>query len=60
MSRDQIKDLYEAELRARELDIPPEVVLDADVSLMTADYLAAARAFARAKARAVSRSSSVA
>jgi hypothetical protein len=45
MSRDQLKDLYRAELRARDLDVPSEVILDADVSLMTADYVSAARAF---------------
>jgi hypothetical protein len=48
MSRDQIKDLYKAELRARGLDIPPEVLLDADVSLMIGEYLAAVRYFGQA------------
>jgi len=44
---EQIKDLYEAELRARGLDIPPEDILDAHVCLITGDYLAAARVFGR-------------
>jgi hypothetical protein len=46
-SRVRVKDLYKAELRARGLDIPPEIILDADVSRITADYLAAARLFGR-------------
>jgi hypothetical protein len=46
-SREQIKDLYQAELRARGLDIPPEDILDAHVSLITGDYLAAARVVGR-------------
>ena len=37
-SREQVKELYQAELRARGLDIPMEAVLDVEVSLITGDY----------------------
>ena len=37
-SREQVKALYQAELRARGLDIPMEAVLDVEVSLIAGDY----------------------
>jgi hypothetical protein len=37
-SREQIRELYEAELRARGLKIPPEALLDAQVDAITGDY----------------------
>jgi hypothetical protein len=42
-SRDEIKDLYITELRARGLKSPPDAVLDADVAAITGDYLPSAR-----------------
>jgi hypothetical protein len=37
-SREQVKDLYTAELHARGLEVPPEILLDAEVMLLTGDY----------------------
>jgi len=37
-SREQVTVLYRAELRARGLDIPPKILLDVEVSLITGDY----------------------
>jgi hypothetical protein len=37
-NRQEIRDLYEAELRARVLEIPPEEILDAEVDAITGDY----------------------
>ena len=37
-SREQVKERYQAELRARGLDVPMEAVLDVEVSLSTGDY----------------------
>lgn len=50
MSPEQIKDLYKAELRARGVDIPPEVLLDTEVSLIASDYRAAMRSFGQSLA----------
>jgi hypothetical protein len=36
--RQEIRDLYAAELRARELEIPPDDILDAEVDAITGDY----------------------
>jgi hypothetical protein len=41
MSREQIKELYKAELRARELDDPPDAYIDAQVSLIAGDVTSA-------------------
>jgi len=37
-SWEEIRDLYESELRARGLEIPPEEILDAHVDAITGDY----------------------
>jgi hypothetical protein len=38
MSREQVKELHKAELRARGLDVLPEAFLDVEVSLIAGDY----------------------
>jgi hypothetical protein len=42
-NREEIKDLYRAELCARGLKIPPENILDAAVDAMTGNYLPSVR-----------------
>jgi hypothetical protein len=37
-SPEQVKELYQAELRARGLDVPMKAVLDVEVSLISGDY----------------------
>jgi hypothetical protein len=46
-SREEIKDLYLAELRSRGLGIPPQEILDADVDALTGNYLTGARLLGR-------------
>ncbi len=46
-SREEIRDLYESELRARGMRIPSEDALDAVVDAITGDYLSSARLLAR-------------
>jgi hypothetical protein len=58
MIREQIKNLYETELRARGPDMPPDALLDAEVSLIVGDWLAATRFWA--SRQAASRNSSAA
>jgi hypothetical protein len=47
MSREQIKDLYEAELDARGLEVPMGEMLDADVDAIAGNYLTGVRLFGR-------------
>lgn len=54
-SREQVKELYKAELRARGLDIPMEAVLDVEVSLISGDYPAGTGPAGRALGRLVQR-----
>jgi hypothetical protein len=49
-SREQVTDLYKAELRTRGMEIPPKPILDAKVSPMAGDYLSAGRLFDRSRA----------
>ncbi len=49
-NREEIKDLYLAELRSRGLKIPPEDVLDAKADAITGDYLPSARLLGRSLA----------
>jgi hypothetical protein len=42
-NREQIRDLYKAELRARGLETPPDEILDAEVDAITGDYRSIAR-----------------
>jgi hypothetical protein len=49
-SREEIKDLYESELRSRGLPIPSEDVLDANVDAITGNYLPGARLLGRCMA----------
>ena len=44
MSREQIRDLYVTELRARGLEVPPDAVLNAQAALIAGDYGLAGRA----------------
>ena len=46
-SREQIRELYEAEMRARGLAMPPEEILDAQVDAITGDYRAITRLMSR-------------
>jgi hypothetical protein len=47
MSREQIRDLYEAELDARGLEIPMGEMLDADVDAIAGNYVTRVRLFGR-------------
>ncbi len=49
-SRQEIRDLYEAELRSRGLPIPSEEVLAANVDAITGNYLPGARLLGRSLA----------
>jgi hypothetical protein len=49
-SREEIRDLYEAELRSRGLPIPSEDVLAANVDAITGNYLPGARLLGRSLA----------
>ena len=42
-SREELKDLYIAELRSRGLNIPREQILDANIDAITGNYLPAFR-----------------
>ena len=44
MSREQIRDMYVAELRARGLEVPPDALLNAQAALIAGDYGLAGRA----------------
>jgi hypothetical protein len=46
-NREQIRDLYTAELRARGLKIPPDEILDAEVDAISGDYRPIARLMGR-------------
>lgn len=46
-SRGQIREMYEAELRARGLRVPPEEILDANVEAVSGNYIPSVRALAR-------------
>jgi hypothetical protein len=50
MSREEVRRLYIAELRARGQDVPPEPVLDADVDLLTGHPLRGFRRILKADA----------
>jgi len=50
LSREQIKDLYQAELRARGLEVSPDVILDAHVSVIAGDCHPDVRLLGRALA----------
>ncbi|HEY6791493.1 MAG TPA: hypothetical protein VI365_29695 [Trebonia sp.] len=52
-SREEIRDLYIAELRARGQEIPSEEALDANVAALTGNYLPTARIVGRAAVEAV-------
>jgi hypothetical protein len=54
-SREQVKEFYKAELRARGLDIPMEAVLDVEVSLITGGYPAGTGSAGRALIGSVKR-----
>lgn len=47
-TREEIRDLYEAELRARGLEIPPDEILDAHVDAIIGDYRSSVRLMGRA------------
>jgi len=49
-NRVQVKDLYTAELLARGLEVLPEILLDAEVMLLTGDYPRVAKVLGRALA----------
>lgn len=46
-SREEIRDLYLAELRSRGLEIPPDELLDATVDTLTGNYRTSTRLFIR-------------
>jgi hypothetical protein len=46
-SREEIRDLYLAELRSRGLEIPPDELIDATVDTLTGNYRTSARLFVR-------------
>lgn len=49
-SREELKDLYTAELRSRGLKIPPEEILDANIDAITGNYLPTFRLLGRSLA----------
>ncbi len=49
-SREELKDLYIAELRSRGLKIPPEEILDANIDAITGNYLPTVRLLGRSLA----------
>jgi hypothetical protein len=50
MSREQVRDLFVAELQARGAEVPPDVILDGYLRVMTSGYLPAARFVGRSLA----------
>jgi hypothetical protein len=47
-TREQIRDLYAAELRSRRLEMPPGEILDAEMDAITGDYRPGMRLMGRA------------
>jgi len=50
MSREQVRDLFVAEMQARGAEVPPDVILDGYLRMMTSSYLPAARFVGRSLA----------
>jgi hypothetical protein len=46
-TREEIRNLYMAELRSRGLDVPSEEILDANVAALTGNYASSARILGR-------------